>query len=52
VPAADVARSLNLSTKTVANHLSAARQKLGAQNDFQLMGKLSQLGLLDESTSP
>ena len=28
---------MHLSEKTVLNHLSAVRQKLGAQNDFKLM---------------
>lgn len=35
--AACIARSMHLSEKTVLNHLSAVRQKLGAQNDFKLM---------------
>jgi DNA-binding NarL/FixJ family response regulator len=41
----EVARVLTLSTKTVANHLSAIRGKLKVGNDFQLMRLVTRLGL-------
>lgn len=45
VGVAEVAATLNLSPKTVANHLTAARQKLNVDNDFQLMRRLNLLEL-------
>ncbi len=41
----DIAQSLGLNSKTVANHQSAIRQKLGADTAIQLLLKANQLGL-------
>jgi DNA-binding CsgD family transcriptional regulator len=38
------AAALSLSPKTIANHLSAARQKLAVDNDFQLTRQLLECG--------
>jgi DNA-binding NarL/FixJ family response regulator len=46
----DIAQSMGLNTKTVANHQSAIRQKLGADTAIQLLRKASQLGIGDDST--
>lgn len=40
-----VAASLSLSPKTVANHLSSIRAKLGVSNDFQLVKLVAETGL-------
>jgi two-component system, NarL family, invasion response regulator UvrY len=40
-----VARTLALSAKTVANHLSSVRAKLKVDNDFQLMRLVAEVGL-------
>ena len=39
-----IAAALSLSPKTIANHLSAARQKLAVDNDFQLTRQLLDCG--------
>jgi len=39
-----IAAALSLSPKTIANHLSAARQKLAVDNDFQLTRQLIDCG--------
>jgi two-component system, NarL family, invasion response regulator UvrY len=41
----EIARSLGLNPKTVANHQSAIKQKLGAVTATQLLEKASRLGL-------
>jgi two-component system, NarL family, invasion response regulator UvrY len=41
----DIAESLGLNPKTVANHQSTIKQKLGADSAIQLLKKASQLGL-------
>jgi two-component system invasion response regulator UvrY len=41
----DIADSLGLNPKTVANHQSTIKQKLGADSAIQLLKKASQLGL-------
>ncbi len=41
----DIAHSLGLNSKTVANHQSAIRQKLGVDTAIQLLRKATQLGL-------
>jgi len=40
----EIAAALSLSPKTIANHLSAARQKLAVDNDFQLTRQLLDSG--------
>lgn len=45
--AASIAVSMHLSPKTVLNHLSAIRQKLGAENDFKLLRLAMRHGLVD-----
>jgi len=42
----EIAEALSLSPKTIANHLSAARQKLAVDNDFQLTRQLLDSGWL------
>jgi DNA-binding NarL/FixJ family response regulator len=41
----EIALSLGLNPKTIANHQSAIKQKLGADSAIQLLRKASQLGL-------
>jgi DNA-binding NarL/FixJ family response regulator len=41
----DIAQSMGLTSKTVANHQSAIRQKLGADTAVQLLRKANRLGL-------
>ena len=41
----DIAESLGLNPKTVANHQSTIKQKLGADSAIQLLKKANQLGL-------
>jgi two-component system, NarL family, invasion response regulator UvrY len=41
----EIAESMGLNAKTVANHQSTIKQKLGADTAFQLLRKASQLGL-------
>ncbi|HAG75150.1 MAG TPA: DNA-binding response regulator, partial [Thauera sp.] len=45
-PVASIAESMHLSQKTVLNHLSAVRQKLGAENDFRLLHLAVRHGLV------
>jgi DNA-binding NarL/FixJ family response regulator len=40
-----IAQSMSLNSKTVANHQSAIKRKLGAETAIQLLKKASQLGL-------
>jgi DNA-binding NarL/FixJ family response regulator len=42
----DIAQSMGLNAKTVANHQSAIRQKLGADTSIQLLRKANQLGIV------
>jgi DNA-binding NarL/FixJ family response regulator len=42
----DIARTLGLTTKTVANHQTSLRQKLGAGTAVQLLQAASRLGLV------
>jgi two-component system invasion response regulator UvrY len=42
----EIAGSLGLNAKTVANHQSAIKQKLGAESAIQLLTKAGQLGLI------
>ena len=48
---AEIARSLGLTSKTVANHQSILRQKLGAGTAVQLLQAAARLGILQESRS-
>ncbi len=41
----DIAKTLGLTPKTVANHQSAIKQKLGADSAVQLLRIASRLGL-------
>jgi two-component system, NarL family, invasion response regulator UvrY len=45
----DIARSLGLTTKTVANHQSILRQKLGVGSAVQLLQAAARLGIAQES---
>ncbi len=45
----EIARSLGLTAKTVANHQSALRQKLGAGTAVQLLQAAARLGLVPKS---
>jgi DNA-binding NarL/FixJ family response regulator len=45
-PVGEIARSLGLTAKTVANHQSALRQKLGAGTAVQLLQAAARLGLV------
>jgi two-component system, NarL family, invasion response regulator UvrY len=45
---AEIAAALDLSSKTVANHQSAIKQKLGVTTAIQLLRKAAQLGLLPQ----
>ncbi len=40
-----IGKTLNLSVKTIANHLSSIRGKLGVETDFQLIRIVDSLGL-------
>jgi two-component system, NarL family, invasion response regulator UvrY len=42
----EIAHSLGLNAKTVANHQSVIKQKLGAESAIQLLTKAGQLGLV------
>lgn len=44
-PINDIARSMGLSPKTIANHQSAIKRKLGADTAIQLLKAAQQLGL-------
>jgi two-component system, NarL family, invasion response regulator UvrY len=41
----EIAEALGLNSKTVANHPSAVRQKLGAETTIELLRKANELGL-------
>jgi len=41
----DIAESMQLNSKTVANHQSSIKRKLGADTAIQLLRKAAQLGL-------
>jgi len=45
LPIKEIAASLGLNPKTVANHQSAIKQKLGADTAIQLLKKANQMGL-------
>ncbi len=45
--AADIARALNLSSKTVANYHTSVKQKLGASSDVELVRVAMRLNLID-----
>jgi DNA-binding NarL/FixJ family response regulator len=45
----DIARSLGLTAKTVANHQSSLRQKLGAGTAVQLLQAAARLGLVPQA---
>jgi two-component system, NarL family, invasion response regulator UvrY len=40
-----IAQSMSLNSKTVANHQSAIKKKLGADTAIQLLKRAAQLGL-------
>jgi len=48
----DIARNLGLTTKTVANHQSILRQKLGAGTAVQLLQAAARLGIVPEQRAP
>lgn len=48
----EIARSLGLTPKTVANHQSILRQKLGAGTAIQLLQAAARLGITQESPVP
>jgi two-component system, NarL family, invasion response regulator UvrY len=45
----EIAQSMGLSPKTVSNHQTALKQKLGADSAIQILKKATQLGLVPES---
>jgi DNA-binding NarL/FixJ family response regulator len=45
-----IAEALGLNSKTIANHQSAVRQKLGAETSIDLLRKASELGLAPPSS--
>lgn len=47
-----IANSMHLSQKTIHNHMTAIRQKLGADNDFKLLRLAAHYGLVDFSARP
>lgn len=49
-PVAEIARILNLTAKTVANHQSSVRQKLGVDNAAQLVRLAARHGLIGDVT--
>jgi two-component system invasion response regulator UvrY len=49
-PVGEIARILNLTAKTVANHQSAVRQKLGVDNAAQLVRLAARHGLIGDVT--
>lgn len=51
-PIADIARQLGLTQKTVANHQSTIKQKLGATTSAQLIHIAVRLGLVPLTASP
>jgi DNA-binding NarL/FixJ family response regulator len=51
-PVSEIARSLGLTAKTVANHQSILRQKLGAGTAVQLLQAAARLGIVPEQRTP
>ena len=51
-PVNEIARSLGLTAKTVANHQSILRQKLGAGTAVQLLQAAARLGIVPEQRTP
>jgi two-component system, NarL family, invasion response regulator UvrY len=51
-PVTEIARSLGLTAKTVANHQSILRQKLGAGTAVQLLQAAARLGIVPEQRAP
>jgi two-component system, NarL family, invasion response regulator UvrY len=51
MPLRDIARQLGLTPKTVANHQSILRQKLGAETAMQLLHVATRMGIAQESRS-
>ena len=51
-PVGEIARSLGLTAKTVANHQSALRQKLGAGTAVQLLHAAARMGLVPRTPAP
>ena len=51
MPLRDIARQLGLTPKTVANHQSILRQKLGAETAVQLLHVATRMGIAQESRS-
>jgi DNA-binding NarL/FixJ family response regulator len=49
LPLRDIARQLGLTQKTVANHQSILRQKLGAETALQLLHVATRMGIAQES---
>jgi DNA-binding NarL/FixJ family response regulator len=51
MPLRDIAQQLGLTPKTVANHQSILRQKLGAETAMQLLHVATRMGIAQESRS-
>jgi two-component system invasion response regulator UvrY len=51
-PVIEIARNLGLTAKTVANHQSILRQKLGAGTAVQLLQAAARLGIVPERGAP
>ena len=49
---AEIASSLGLTAKTVANHQSILRHKLGAGSAIQLLQAAARLGIVDQLPAP
>lgn len=49
---AEIARSLGLTSKTVANHQSILRHKLGAGSAIQLLQAAARLGIVSQTPAP
>ncbi|MEO8314414.1 MAG: response regulator transcription factor [Pseudomonadota bacterium] len=49
---AEIARNLGVSSKTVANHQSILRHKLGAGSAIQLLQAAARLGIISQSPAP
>jgi two-component system, NarL family, invasion response regulator UvrY len=52
MPVGDIAAHLGLTPKTVANHQSILRQKLGASSAIQLLQAAERLGIVKQSSAP
>ncbi len=48
----DIAQTMGLTAKTVANHQSVIKQKLGVESAIQLLRAASRLGLLNSMAAP